>query len=87
LENALFSTLQNAELRRDLAQNGIRRAERYSWERVVSQVEEVYEQALVLGPSVTEGPRVPVVKQARHFMRSWIPRARKPREAGSQAAG
>jgi phosphatidylinositol alpha-mannosyltransferase len=85
LENALFNILGNAELRRDLSLGGMQRAECYSWERVVKQVEEAYEDALALGPRVVGGLRLPVVKQARHFMHAWIPRARKPRASGSYA--
>jgi phosphatidylinositol alpha-mannosyltransferase len=87
LENALFTTLGNAQLRDELARGGIQRAERYSWDRVVSRVEEAYQDALILGRCVVEGPRVPVLKQARHFMRIWAPNyKKKPSTAGSQAA-
>jgi phosphatidylinositol alpha-mannosyltransferase len=86
LQNALFNTLGNAELRRELTLGGIERAERYSWDRVANQVEEAYQDALALGPRTGEGPRVPVLKQARHFMRAWSPRSKKKlRAAGSQA--
>lgn len=85
LQNALFSTLCNVQLRRELTLGGIERAERYSWDRVVNLVEEAYEDALALGPSVTQGVRVPVLKQARHFMRAWSPRYKKPRPAESEA--
>jgi phosphatidylinositol alpha-mannosyltransferase len=85
LENALFSTLNNAELRSDLSERGIKRVERYSWERVISQLEEAYEDALRLGPRAVEGPKVPVVKQALHFMRISAPRAKKPQAARGRA--
>lgn len=68
LENALFNILEDAESRRDLSLGGIQRAERFSWDRVADQVEEAYEDALVLGPRRVKGSRVPLVKQARHFM-------------------
>jgi len=85
LENALFSTLGNPELRSDLSQRGINRVERYSWERVVSQLEEAYADAIRLGPRVVEGPRVPVVKQALHFLRIRDPRIKKPQAARGRA--
>jgi phosphatidyl-myo-inositol alpha-mannosyltransferase len=87
LEEALYSTLTDAELRRDLSLGGIERAEGYSWERVVNEVEEVYEEALALGRQVVNGARVPVFKQAQHFMRAWTPRGRKLRQAPSRVAG
>jgi phosphatidylinositol alpha-mannosyltransferase len=85
LENALFSTLRNPELRRDLAAGGTARAERYSWDRVVNHVVEAYEDALSLGPSLAEGPMVPVLRQARHFVRLKAPRGVKAREVGGRA--
>ncbi len=85
LQNALFNTLGNVALRLELTLGGIQRAERYSWDRVSNQVEEAYEDAMALGPTASEGARVPVLKQARHFMRSGSPRYKKPRPAGSEA--
>jgi phosphatidyl-myo-inositol alpha-mannosyltransferase len=84
LENALVATLENASLREELSAGGIQRAERYSWERVVNQVEEVYQEAAALGPALVEGPRVPVLKQARHFLRVLAPRYKRPSEARTQ---
>jgi phosphatidylinositol alpha-mannosyltransferase len=85
LENALFSTLRDPELRRDLAAGGAVRAERYSWDRVINQVVEAYEDAVRLGPMQVSGPKVPVIRQARHLLRFGAPHAKKPREAGSEA--
>ncbi|MCL5734618.1 MAG: glycosyltransferase family 4 protein [Actinobacteria bacterium] len=70
LGTALWSLMQNADLRDDLSAAGIVRSERYSWERVVEQVIEAYQDALVLGPNlVTENP-VPMFAQMRHWVRT-----------------
>jgi phosphatidylinositol alpha-mannosyltransferase len=89
LENALFSTLSNPALRQRLSEDGIKRAQRYSWENVLSQIEDAYADAVRLGPQEVPGPRVPVVKQALHFMRllSINTRNKKPRPARGHAAG
>jgi phosphatidylinositol alpha-mannosyltransferase len=87
LEEALFTTLGNPELREQLSLDGIERAQRYSWDRVVNQMEEAYADALRLGPRVVEGPKVPVFKQARHFMRIRTPRAKKPQAVRGEVAG
>jgi phosphatidylinositol alpha-mannosyltransferase len=85
LENALFSLLRDAELRRELSLAGSARAERYSWDRVVDQVLEVYEEAICLGPRVVKEPAVPVLGLMRHFIVSKASGGKKPEEAGSQA--
>lgn len=87
LENSLFATLQNRELRCDLAESGLARAERYSWDRVVRQVVEAYEDALELGPQVVKAPAVPACAQLRHFLLPNAPSRQKPREASDRAAG
>ena len=85
LENALYTTLSSAELRQRLAEDGIKRAQRYSWENVLSQIEDAYADALRLGPCHVEGPKLPVFKQALHFMRLWSLNGKKPRPARSHA--
>jgi phosphatidylinositol alpha-mannosyltransferase len=85
LENALFNVLANTELRRDLALSGMARAERYSWDRLVGEVIEAYEDAIAMGPQVVREPAVPVFSQARHFLRSKDPLATTPQEAGGEA--
>jgi phosphatidylinositol alpha-mannosyltransferase len=89
LEKALYTTMTNPTLRERLAEDGIKRAQRYSWENVISQIEDAYADALRLGPQVVEGPRVPVLKQALHFMRllSVNTKKHKPQTARGQAAG
>ena len=87
LETALFKTLSNEELRRQLSEDGIKRAERYSWDSVINQIEEAYADALALGPQVATGPKVPVIKQALHFLRSRKPKTKKLRAARGQAVG
>jgi phosphatidylinositol alpha-mannosyltransferase len=89
LEKALYTTMSNPTLRERLAEDGIKRAQRYSWENVISQIEDAYADALRLGPQVVEGPRVPVLKQALHFMRllSVNTKKHKPQTARGQAAG
>lgn len=87
LENALYSTLSDSDFRERLSASGIRRAQRYSWENVLSQIEDAYAEAMRLGPCVVEGPKVPVFKQALHFLRIWSPNGKKPRPARSHAAG
>ncbi len=87
LEDALFKTLSDEELRRQLSEDGIKRAQRYSWDRVVGQIEDAYEDAIRLGPRTVPGPRVPLVKQALHFARSRKPKDKKLRAARGQAVG
>jgi phosphatidylinositol alpha-mannosyltransferase len=87
LENALFSTLSDGEFRERLSADGIRRAQRYSWENVLGQIEDAYTEALRLGPCVVQGPKVPVFKQALHFMRIRAQNGRKPRPLRSHAGG
>ncbi len=89
LENALYSTLSNPTLCRALSEDGIKRAQRYSWENVLSQIEDAYTDAVRLGPQVVEGPKVPVVKQAIHFVRllSLNNKNKRPRPARGHAAG
>jgi phosphatidylinositol alpha-mannosyltransferase len=72
LENALFALLQSPEMRADLACSGIARAERYSWDRLVGQVIEAYEDAIVMGPRVVSERPVPACAQAAHFARRWV---------------
>jgi phosphatidylinositol alpha-mannosyltransferase len=87
LENALFDTLGNGELRRNLSLRGAVRVERYAWTSVVSQVVAAYEEALELGPRVVDEPAVPALKQLRHFLPPSRGHQPKPRQAGGQAAG
>ena len=89
LENALYTTLSNPALRERLSEDGIRRAQRYSWENVLSQIEDAYTDAIRLGPQAVEGPRVPVLKQALHFMRllSINTKNKRPRPARGHVAG
>jgi phosphatidylinositol alpha-mannosyltransferase len=70
LANALLSLLQNPDLRRDLSTAGIARAERYSWDRVIGQVLEAYEDALAAGPCVVRQKPVPLFGQIRHSLRA-----------------
>ncbi len=87
LANALFNTLSDSGLRQRLTEDGIKRAQRYSWDNVLSQIEDAYADALQLGPQVVQGPRVPVAKQALHFARMLKPKVKKLRTARSHAAG
>jgi phosphatidylinositol alpha-mannosyltransferase len=87
LENALYSTLSNPGLRLRLSEDGIKRAQRYSWENVVSQIEGAYADALSLGPREVEGHKVPVFKQAVHFVRLWASNGKRPQAARGHAAG
>ena len=89
LENALYNTLANPGLLQRLSEDGIKRAQRYSWDSVLGQIEDAYADAVRIGPQEVEGPRVPVVKQAIHFMRllSLNNKAKRPRPARGHAAG
>lgn len=69
LEEALYSTLQDADLRMGLTERGSTWVERYSWDRVVDQVLEAYQEALILGPRLVDAPAVPVLGQMRHFLK------------------
>jgi phosphatidyl-myo-inositol alpha-mannosyltransferase len=66
LEQAMFSLLQNTNRRRELALNGVQLAELYSWERVVDQVLEAYNDALMIGSREVKDPPVPLFSQIRH---------------------
>ena len=70
LENALFSLLQDEKRRRELAVLGTALAERYSWDRVIDQVLEAYEDALRIGPRLVREPAVPWLTQIRYSLRS-----------------
>jgi phosphatidylinositol alpha-mannosyltransferase len=86
LEKALFSTLTDVQLRQELTAGGIERAQHFSWEKAISKIVGVYEEALAKGPMHTEGAKLPVIKQARHFMKSSGTAGKKsPREARSHA--
>ncbi len=90
LESALLNVLRNPELREDLTASGIQRAERYSWERLIDQVMDVYQGAIAAGPRVVAERPVPAFGQAVHFMKSWgravaRPREREAREARGEA--
>jgi len=87
LENSLFTTLQNRELRRELATSGALRAERYAWDRVVKQVVEAYEDAIELGPNVVKAAAIPAITQLRHFILPKTQSRQKPREASDRASG
>ena len=80
LENALFGLLRNPELQKDLIASGLVRAERYSWDRLVGQVTEAYEDAIALGPRIVAERPVPVFAQIAHFARSWSRGIAKPGE-------
>jgi phosphatidylinositol alpha-mannosyltransferase len=84
LEEALFSTLSDTELRSRLSAAGIERAQDYSWDRVVRQMEEAYKDAVRLGPQTVEGPMVPLLRQALHFMRMRNLDGKKPEAAKGQ---
>jgi len=68
LEPALFALLQDGEQRQHLVLKGIQLAESYSWERVVDQVLEAYEDALLIGSRVIREPAVPLWAQIRHSL-------------------
>jgi phosphatidylinositol alpha-mannosyltransferase len=89
LENALHATLSDPALRQQLSEDGIKRAQRYSWENVLSQIEDAYTDALRLGPQVVEGARLPVLKQALHFLHllSINNKNKKPQAARGHAGG
>jgi phosphatidylinositol alpha-mannosyltransferase len=87
LENALFNVLQNAELRADLTASGLARAERYSWDRLLGQVMEAYNDAVVLGPRVVNAHPVPAFAQAVHFAKAWGREVVRPREREAPEAG
>lgn len=86
LENALFMTLKNRDLRRDLALSGIARAERYSWDRVVNKIVEAYGEAIELGPRTVAAPAVPALKQLRLFLIPQRRRHGRSQEADDTAA-
>lgn len=85
LETALANVLTNSALRHDLSLAGLARAERYSWDRLVGQVVEAYEDAIAMGPRVVGESPVPAFRQMCHFMtaRGRVPST--PREAGGEA--
>jgi phosphatidylinositol alpha-mannosyltransferase len=85
LENALFNVLRNPELRQDLTASGIARAERYSWDRLIDQVTEVYQDAIVLGPRVVGERPVPAFAQLVHFMSGRSRQSDRPQEAQGEA--
>jgi phosphatidylinositol alpha-mannosyltransferase len=85
LENALFNVLRNPELRQDLTASGIARAERYSWDRLIDQVTEVYQDAIALGPRVVGERPVPAFAQLVHFMSGRSRQTDRPQEAQGQA--
>jgi phosphatidylinositol alpha-mannosyltransferase len=70
LEHALCSLLQDADQRREMSLKGIKLAEFYSWERVVGQVLEAYEDALAVGSREIREPAVPLLSQIRHSFSS-----------------
>ncbi len=71
LESALFTVLSDPGLRRDLILSGIERAERYSWDRIVGQIVEAYEDALAMGPRIVPERPVPAFAQSVHFAKTW----------------
>jgi phosphatidylinositol alpha-mannosyltransferase len=86
LENALFGVLRNPELRQDLTASGLARAERYSWDRIICQVMEAYQDAIALGPRVVAESPVPAFAQAVHFARTWSRALTRPRAKEAQEA-
>ena len=86
LENALFGLLRNPELQQDLTTSGLARAERYSWDRLIGQVTEVYEDAITAGPRVVSERPVPAFAQMAHFARAWSRGLTRPRERETQEA-
>jgi phosphatidylinositol alpha-mannosyltransferase len=85
LKNALLSVLRDPELRRDFSLHGIALAERYSWDRVIDQVLEAYEDAIGLGLRPVREPRVPLFTQIRYSLRPTAKAGAPPREAGERA--
>jgi phosphatidyl-myo-inositol alpha-mannosyltransferase len=86
LENALFGLLRNPELQQELIASGLARAERYSWDRLIGQVTEAYQDAIALGPRVVAESPVPGFAQAVHFARTWSRAITRPREREAQEA-
>jgi phosphatidylinositol alpha-mannosyltransferase len=86
LESALTTVLTNSDLRRDLSLAGIARAERYSWDRLVGQVMDAYEEAIALGPQEVREPPVPVFSQMRHFLTTKRRVSTTPQEAPGEAS-
>ena len=68
LEKALFSVLEDCELQQHLSQVGPDQVERYSWDWVVVQVLEAYEEAVRLGPRLVGERPVPILKQMWQFV-------------------
>ena len=87
LEKALFAVLGNAELRDDLRASGLARAERYSWDRLIRQVMEAYEEAVAMGPRVVHELPVPALAQAMHFAKMGGRAMVRPRERQREARG
>lgn len=85
LESALSSVLQDAELRRGLSDRGLALAERYSWNRVIDEVLEAYDDALRLGPRLVREPAVPLFTQIRYSFRSKSLAAAEPRKITRKA--
>jgi phosphatidyl-myo-inositol alpha-mannosyltransferase len=85
LENALFNVIRDPNLRQVLTASGIARAERYSWDRLIDQVMEAYQDAMVLGPRIVRERPVPAFAQLVHFMRSRNREADRPQEARGPA--
>jgi phosphatidyl-myo-inositol alpha-mannosyltransferase len=80
LENGLFTALTDRELREDLRASGIARADRYSWDRLIGQVTEAYQDAIIMGPRLVPESPVPAFAQFVHFMRTWGRSIVRPRE-------
>jgi phosphatidylinositol alpha-mannosyltransferase len=85
LESALFTLLQNVELREDLTLSGIARAERYSWNRLIDQIMEAYADAIALGAREVRQRPVPAFAQLVHFMRAKSRETAAPQEAQGEA--
>ena len=85
LEHALFSVLNDPELRADLTLSGIARAERYSWDTLIDQVMDAYRDAIALGPRVVRESPVPAFAQLMHFLRAKSREDGRPQEAEGQA--
>ena len=85
LKNALLSVLRDPRLRRDLSLQGIALAERYSWDRVIDEVLEAYDDAIGQGLRAVREPRVPLFTQIRYSLRSTATTSAAPREASERA--
>jgi phosphatidylinositol alpha-mannosyltransferase len=85
LGQALSAVLGDSELRSNLSLVGLHRAQRYSWDHVIDEVLQAYDDALYMGPCMVEEPAVPALTQMRHFLRRRPWNGKKPVETGGRA--